>query len=162
VARPWLAYLHMTPGVLYLLGAPLQLSRRIRTKHYTLHRRLGRVLVAAALLSVIFALSFGLRFPWGGSVEGIATAVFGCWFLTCLLLAVRAIRRGDVVNHRRWMIRAFATGVAVGTIRIWLGLLTMSGLLNFHDSFGAAFWIALSLHALAGEWWIRKTPPMTG
>jgi Predicted membrane protein (DUF2306) len=54
VARPWLAYLHMTPGVLYLLGAPLQLSRRIRTKHYMLHRRFGRVLVTAALLSVIF------------------------------------------------------------------------------------------------------------
>ena len=54
VAHPWLAYLHMTPGVLYLLGAPLQLSRRIRTKHYMLHRRFGRVLVTAALLSVIF------------------------------------------------------------------------------------------------------------
>ncbi len=45
VAHPWLAYLHMTPGVLYLLGAPLQLSERFRTKHYTAHRRLGRVLV---------------------------------------------------------------------------------------------------------------------
>ena len=66
VAHPWLAYLHMTPGVLYLLGAPLQLSQRIRTKHYTLHRRLGRVLVTAALLSVVLALVFGLRFPWGG------------------------------------------------------------------------------------------------
>ena len=32
VAHPWLAYLHMTAGVLYLLGAPLQLSQRIRTK----------------------------------------------------------------------------------------------------------------------------------
>jgi len=162
VTHPWLAYLHMTPGVLYLLGAPLQLSRRIRTEHYTLHRRLGRLLVAAALLSVVFALIFGLRFPWGGTLEGLATAVFGCWLLTCLLLAVRAIRRGDVVSHRRWMIRAFATGVAVGTIRIWLGLLIVSGLLNFHDSFAAAFWIALSVHVLAGEWWIRTTPPMKG
>lgn len=64
----------VTPGVFYLLGAALQLSRRIRTKHYTLHRRLGRVLVAAALLSVVFALIFGLRFPWGGTLEGLATA----------------------------------------------------------------------------------------
>ena len=79
VAHPWLAYLHMTAGVLYLLGAPLQLSQRIRTKHYTLHRRLGRVLVPAALVSVLFALVFGLRFPWGGPLEAMATAVFGCW-----------------------------------------------------------------------------------
>jgi uncharacterized membrane protein len=152
----------MTAGVLYLLGAPLQLSQRIRTKHYTLHRRLGRVLVPAALVSVLFALVFGLRFPWGGPLEAMATAVFGCWFLTCLLLAVRAIRRDDVVNHRRWMIRAFAAGVAVGTVRIWIALLLASGLLGFHDSFTAAFWIAFSLHVLAGEWWIRTTPPKNG
>ena len=162
VAHPWLAYLHMTPGVLYLLGAPLQLSQRIRTKHHTLHRRLGRVLVTAALLSVVLALVFGLRFPWGGPVEALATAVFGCWFLICLLLAVLAIRRGDVVNHRRWMIRAFAAGIAVGTIRIWIGLFLASGLLNFHDSFAAAFWIGFSLHVLAGEWWVRTTSPKSG
>lgn len=162
VAHPWLAYLHMTPGVLYLLGAPLQLSERFRTKHYTVHRRLGRVLVAAALLSGIFALVFGIRFPWGGEPETVATAVFGCWFLACLLLAFRAIRRGKVSIHRRWMIRAFAVGVAVGTIRIWLGLLFGSGLLDFQDSFGVAFWIGLSLHVLAGEWWVRTTPDKTG
>ena len=134
VAHPWLAYLHITPGVLYLLGAPLQLSQRIRTKHYTLHRRLGRVLVTAALVSMLFGFLFGIRFPWGGSVEAMATAVFGCWFITCLLLAVRAIRRDDVIDHRRWMIRAFAAGVAVGTTRIWLGILIAYVKLNVPDS----------------------------
>jgi uncharacterized membrane protein len=162
VAHPWLAYVHMTPGVLYLLGAPLQLSERFRTKHYTAHRRLGRVLVTAALVSVSLALIFGLRFPLGGTPEAIATAVFGCWFLACLLLAVRAIRRGKVSIHRRWMIRAFAVGVGVGTIRIWIGLLLGTGLLDFHNSFAAAFWIGLSLNVLAAEWWIRTTPDKTG
>jgi len=162
VAHPWLAYLHMTPGVLYLLGAPLQLSERFRTKHYTAHRRLGRVLVPAALLSVSLALIFGLRFAWGGIFEAIAATVFGCWFLVCLLLAVRAIRRGKVPIHRRWMIRAFAVGLGVGTIRIWIGFFYGTGLLDFHDSFAAAFWIGLSLHVLVGEWWIRTTPDKTG
>ena len=162
VAHPWLAYVHMTPGVLYLLGAPLQLSERFRTKHYTAHRRLGRVLVTAALVSVSLALIFGLRFPWGGPPEAIATAVFGCWFVACLLLAVRAIRRGEVSIHRRWMIRAFAVGVGVGTIRIWIGLLLGTGLLDFHDTFAVAFWIGLSLNVLAAEWWIRTTPDKTG
>ena len=162
VAHPWLAYLHMTPGVLYLLGAPLQLSERFRTKHYTAHRRLGRVLVTAALVSVSLALIFGLWFPWGGTPEAIATAVFGCWFLACLLLAVRAIRRGEVSIHRRWMIRAFAVGIGVGTIRIWIGLLLATGLLDFHDTFAAAFWIGLSLNVLAAEWWVRTTPDKAG
>jgi uncharacterized membrane protein len=162
VAHPWLAYLHMTPGILYVLGAPLQLSERFRTKHYTAHRRLGRLLVTAALLSGSLALVFGLRFPWGGTPEAFAAAVFGSWFLACLLIAVRAIRRGEVSTHRRWMIRAFSVGVGVGTIRIWIGLLLGTGLLDFHDSFAAAFWIGLSLHVIAAEWWIRTTPDKTG
>jgi hypothetical protein len=87
---------------------------------------------------VLFAFLFGLGLPWGGSVEAVATAVFGCWFLTYLLLAVRAIRRDDVVNHRRWMIRAFAAGVAVGTIRIWIGILLASGLLALRATQGGA------------------------
>src|SRR5687768_9062441 len=44
VEHHWLAYLHIGPGILYLLGAPLQLTYRFRSRHYTFHRRLGRVL----------------------------------------------------------------------------------------------------------------------
>src|SRR5690606_30703109 len=45
VDHPWRGYLHIVPGVVYLLGAPLQLSRRFRVRHYTVHRRLGRALL---------------------------------------------------------------------------------------------------------------------
>jgi Predicted membrane protein (DUF2306) len=75
-----------------------------------------------------------------------------------LILAVRAIRRDDMCHHRRWMIRAFAVGVAVGTIRIWLGIFVGLGLLEFEDSFGPAFWISFCLHALAAELWLRAPP----
>jgi Predicted membrane protein (DUF2306) len=81
--------------------------------------------------------------------------VFGLWFLTCLVLAVRAIRRDDIVHHRRWMIRAFAIGI--GTTRIWLALFQVAGL-DFASSFGPAFWISFSLHALAEELWLRASP----
>jgi hypothetical protein len=57
------------------------------------------------------------------------------------VLVTAAIRRDEVPTHRRWMIRAFAVGVGVGTIRIWIGL---------------------SLHVLAADWWIRTTPDKTG
>jgi hypothetical protein len=46
--------------------------------------------------------------------------------------------------------------VGVGTIRIWLGICV--GLLEFEDSFGPAFWISFSLHALAAELWLRARP----
>jgi uncharacterized membrane protein len=158
VAHPWITYLHMAPGVVYLLGACLQLSERFRTRHYALHRRLGRILVLAALTSVALAIVIGVRFPWGGRPQTLATLVFGAWFALCLVLAVRAIRGGDVAQHRRWMIRAFAMGLAVGTIRIWLGLLAGTGLVSLHDAFDPAFWLGFLVHAAAAELWLRATP----
>lgn len=157
VQQPWLAYLHLTPGVLYLLGAMLQLSYRFRSRHYTFHRRLGRVLVAAAMIAGVFALIFGGRFSYGGWLEASAAVVFGLWFLTCLVLAVRAIRRDDIVHHRRWMIRAFAIGIGIGTVRIWLALFGAIGV-DDASSFGPAFWIGFSLHVLAAELWLRAFP----
>jgi len=171
VAHPWLGYLHIAPGVVYLLGAPLQLSRRFRTRHYDVHRRLGRVLLTCALISGVFALAFGLPYSWGGTAEATATAVFGSWFLLCLVLAFRAIRGDNVPQHRRWMIRAFAVGIGIGTIRIWTGIFTgfqqtASGgtaePMPDPGTFGLAFWLAFLMHVAIGEWWLRRTPALNG
>jgi hypothetical protein len=86
------------------------------------------------MISGVFALIFGGRFAFGGLPELSAAVVFGLWFLTCLVLAVGAIRRDDIVHHRRWMIGAFG----IGTVRIWLGLSPLAGL-DFASSFGPAF-----------------------
>jgi uncharacterized membrane protein len=162
VQHPWLAYVHIAPGVVYLLGAPVQLAYRIRSRHYGFHRRLGRLLLTAGLISGAFALALGYVMPFGGTSEAVATYVFGSWFLVCLLLAFRAIRRDDVVGHRRWMIRAFAMGVGVGTIRIWLGLFAATGLFEFQEGFDVAFWLAFPVHAAVAELWIRSTPHPRG
>jgi uncharacterized membrane protein len=157
VTHPVLAYLHILPGIAYLLGAPLQLSRRFRERHFTVHRRLGRVLVPAGILAGIFAIAFGAFYSFGGWRQAVAAVVFGTYFVTALVLAFRAIRRGDVTRHRRWMIRAFAVGLAVGTIRIWIGLFTVFGM-SLQMSFAAAFWVSLPLHALAAEIYLSRRP----
>jgi uncharacterized membrane protein len=171
VEHPLRAYLHIAPGVVYLLGAPLQLTRRFRTRHYDVHRRLGRVLVTCGLISGVFALLFGIPSAWGGALQVTATAVFGTWFLACLVLAFRAIRRDDVPQHRRWMIRAFAVGVGIGTIRIWVGI--FEGIEQGRSGgttpaspdptmFGVAFWLAFTMHVAIGEFYLRRTPAMNG
>ena len=76
VEQAWLAYLHIVPGVVYLFLAPLQLAYRIRSRHYTFHRQLRRVLATAGMISGIFALIFGGLFSFGGVPEASA-AVFG-------------------------------------------------------------------------------------
>jgi uncharacterized membrane protein len=158
VRHPWLTYLHIGPGVLYMLGATLQLAYWFRRRHYSVHRRLGRIMLAAGLLTGASAVVIGLLFPFCGLAELAATVLFGAWFLACLVLAFRAIRVDDIVRHRRWMIRAFAIGVGVGTIRIWIAVFQLTGLLTFPAAFGPAFWISFTLHALAAELWLRARP----
>ena len=162
VANPWLAYPHIVPGVLYLIGAPLQLSRRFRSRHFAFHRRFGRVLIVLGIVSGVFALVFGVHFAFGGAWQSLAAAVFGSWFLVALLLAFRAIRRRDVRMHRRWMIRAFAVGLGVGTIRIWVGLFALLDLAPLQESFAPAFWLGLSMHVLAAEAWLWCRPNANG
>ncbi len=159
VEHPVSAYLHIVPGVIYLVGAPLQLSRSFRSRHLALHRRLGRVLLGCGLLSGVFAFVFGVPHAFGGTPEAAATVVFGTWFVVSLSLAFAAIRRRDVAAHRRWMIRAFAVGLAVGTIRLWIGTFQATGLLTFEASFGVGFWLAFLMHVAAAEAWLATTPP---
>jgi uncharacterized membrane protein len=167
VAHPWPAYLHIAPGLVYLLGAPLQLSARFRRRHLALHRRLGRVLIGCAAFSVGMALFIGISHPFGGWAEGAATVVFGLWLLACLAVAFAAVRRRDIAEHRRWMIRAFAVGIGIATIRLWAGVfIALQHVMTSEppngpvaSTFGLAFWLGLSVNVAVGEWWLRRPPP---
>jgi uncharacterized membrane protein YozB (DUF420 family) len=154
--HPVLAYVHILPGVIYLVLAPFQISRRFRNRHLGLHRKMGRVLIPLGIASGLFGIVFGILFSFGGVAEASAAVVFGSWFVFCLAYAYLHIRAGDTVSHRRWMIRAFAIGLGVGTIRIWIGLFEGFGLLDEVTSFGVAFWVAWTMHVIAAELWLRR------
>jgi len=159
VLNPWNAYLHIVPGAVYLLGAPLQLSKRIRRRHIRFHRRLGRVLIVAGVVTAVFAIVVGVVMPFGDMAESSATVVFGIYFMTALTLAYRAIRSLDILTHRRWMIRAFAIGLGVGMIRIVIGVGEVFGV-GIEQSFGAAFWIAFAMLSFCAEIWLRLRPDL--
>ena len=156
--HPGLAYVHILTAVPYLLLAPLQLWRPFRERHFPVHRRIGRIVVPLAAVGTVAAICFGLLYPVGGLAESTASLAFGSWFVACLGRAWVAIRAGDAILHRRWMIRAFVTGLAVGTIRIWVGVFTAFGLFDWAGRFGLGFWLAFLAHVAVGEWWLRTNP----
>lgn len=155
--HPVLAYAHILPGLVYLGIAPFQVSRRFRRGRLPRHRAMGRVAIVAGLITGVFAIAVGLVFPYGGATEASASVVFGIYFLAALVLAYRSVRAADVDGHRRWMIRAFAVGTGVGTIRLLIGISQPFGI-SFESIFGPAFWIAFVAHALAAEAWLLRYP----
>jgi uncharacterized membrane protein len=158
VEHPWIALLHIVPGLLFLILAPLQFIAPIRRRRLSLHRRLGRLLVLCAAISGLFALAAAFRFPaFGGITTQAATFFFGVIFLFALAKAFTHIRRKNVRAHREWMIRTFALALGVATIRLFIGLFEAFSPFGFQEVFGVSFWLGLGLNLLIAEIWINYT-----
>jgi uncharacterized membrane protein len=160
---PVLTLVHIVPGILFMVLGPVQFSSTIRARHLRWHRLSGRVFVICGLVIGISALAMSFGMPAiGGVNQAAATALFGTFFLFALCKAFWHIRRREVSLHREWMLRAFAVGLAVATIRPVIGIFfatsRLSGLAP-HEFFGIAFWIGFVLHLIAAEAWIHATQP---
>jgi hypothetical protein len=112
----------------------------------------------------VTALVMGPRMAIGGAVEAAAATVFGLLFLFALVKAFVAIRARRIAVHREWMIRAYAIGLAVATIRPIVGFFFATARLTHltpHEFFGPAFWIGFTLQSIGAESWIRYTRRMS-
>ncbi len=155
--HPWISALHMLSGIAFICLAPLQFVTRIRLKRLSLHRRLGRVLVVMALISGVYGIAASLAFPaFGGLASETAGLFFGPLFIFAIVRAFLYARAKEIKAHQRWMIRAFALGLAVGTQRVLLILLMVFTSSNFEESFGPALWLGFSINLLIAEAWISK------
>ena len=152
-----LTLVHILPGGLFLVLAPLQFMPSMRRKHLPLHRWMGRVLVVCGLIIGVSALVMSYQMNIGGLNETAATTLFAIVFLICLLKAYLHIRRKEVMRHREWMIRAFGVGLGVATTRPIVGIFFAFRKLAPHEFFGIAFWLGFTITFLAAEAWVDYT-----
>jgi uncharacterized membrane protein len=154
-----LTLVHILPGVLFIVLGPLQFVGRIRRRHLWLHRLLGRIYVATSVVVGLSAIALNLTVAIGGALEVAATLVFGPLFLFALGRGFLLARRHQIRPHREWMIRAYAIGLAVATMRPLIGLFFALTPLTPQEFFGYVFWIGFTLHLMVAEVWIRATRP---
>lgn len=152
-----LTLIHILPGALFLVLAPLQFVPGIRAKHLRLHRWMGRVLLISGLIIGTSALVMSYTMNIGGPNETAATTLYGILFLICLMQAYRYIRRKEVARHREWMIRAYGIGLGVATTRPIVGMFFAFRRLAPHEFFGIAFWLGFTITAVAAEGWVEYT-----
>lgn len=159
--HPAIVKIHVVLGALYLLFGALQFVPWIRQRFIGYHRTVGRLLAAAGLVIGATAIFIGVVIPFSGRPEQIVMSVFGSYYLLSIVAAVFSVRRGDIDAHRRWMVRAYAIGSAVVTMRlIFIPLLIVTGAGT--DVLAAnlsiiSFTAAFVMHAVAAEWWIART-----
>jgi uncharacterized membrane protein len=158
--HPSLTLAHIIPGLAFVVLGPFQFMPGLRKRRPTLHRWMGRIFLADALIIGITALIMSPAMAIGGIIETAATFVFGVLFLFCLGKGLIAIRARRIAEHRRWMIRSYAIGLGVATVRPIVGVFFATARfthLTPHDFFGIAFWIGFTLSLAAAETWIRMT-----
>lgn len=157
-------YLHIGFGALALLLSPAQFATGLRTRAPHVHRTVGRV----ALGSIAVAGCAGLVLAPHSLAGGVGTAGFGTLALLWLVFAAtafRAIRRGDVAGHRRWVVRTFALTYAAVTLRLWLGILIAGqvGLAGVGEdvAFDRAYllvpFLAWVPNLLVAEWYLARS-----
>jgi uncharacterized membrane protein len=158
--HPLLTLAHVLPGVAFVLLGPFQFMTRLRKRHPSLHRWMGRAFLANALVIGVTALIMSPQMAIGGALESAATFTFGVLFLFAISKGFAAIRARRVAEHRRWMIRAYAIGLGVATVRPIVGVFFATSRLTHltpHDFFGIAFWLGFILSLATAEAWIRPT-----
>ncbi len=159
--HPGIVKSHVVLGALYLLLGLFQFSPGIRRQSIRYHRWMGRLLVAGALVTGMTALFLGIVIPFSGFAEQIIISIFGGLFLISIVQAVLNVRQGRIQQHREWMIRAYAIGASIVTMRlIFIPLLMINQPTRIEETafysivaFGAAF----VLHSALAEIWIRAT-----
>ncbi|MEQ1579718.1 MAG: DUF2306 domain-containing protein [Steroidobacteraceae bacterium] len=121
-------YTHVFGALFALLLGPWQFSTRLRVARPNLHRWMGRVYLGIGVLIGGLAGLYMAFHAFGG---GVAQSGFGMLALLWLFTGLRAylaIRAGDVISHRRWMVRNFALSFAAVTLRLWLPGSVASGI----------------------------------
>jgi len=155
-SHPVYSLMHLIPGVLILLLAPLQFSRTVRARHIRLHRWSGRTILVLGVGLMISAFYFGLVNPNVPVLEPPTIAFFSAVFVYCAIRAYIAIRGGEVARHREWMIRAYAVLIAIGSVRVVslpLGVALPTNDLGI--VLIASFWVGWLVTIIAAELWIR-------
>jgi len=157
-----LALLHVIPGMIFMILGPFQFVRRLRERHPAVHRWTGRIFLAASTVIGLTGLTMAVRGTIGGWDEKSAILLFGSFFLFSLGKALWHVLHREFHKHREWMIRGYAVGLAVATIRPIMGGFFAAALIGGHAPqperfFGAAFWIGFTVQTIVAEIWVRRT-----
>ena len=163
-------YTHIFASVVALTLGPFQFLPVMRRRFAGLHRWMGRAYLGIGVLLGGSAGLYMATFAFGGIVAKVGFSLLAVLWLYTGFRAFSAIRRGDVVEHRQWMVRNFSLTLAAVTLRILLPASGIAGI-AFELAYPAIAWLCWVPNLLVAEWWfnrpqgipnVRSTHPLQG
>ena len=151
--RLWIL-VHVVAATVALLTGPVQLWLGARGRTTRGHRRLGRVYVASVgvAAAAAFYLSTHTDYGW---VMGTGLTGLGLAWIVTTTLAVTAIRRGLVDQHREWMIRSYVVTTAFVTFRVLFLAVNNAGVGTLNEQLAVSSWFCWALPLVITEAWLQ-------
>jgi uncharacterized membrane protein len=125
--RRWGLVLHVAAGVIALSVGVVQLWLGLTNRIARLHRALGKLYVGTVLLGSMAGFYLALTIPGNPPYAAGLFTLCVAWVVTTSM-AVLAIRRRNVLQHREWMMRSYAVTFAFVTFRFGVDRLAAKGL----------------------------------
>ena len=147
-------YGHITFGGIALMTGWSQFSKKLRTKRLGLHRNLGKIYVAAVVVSGICAVYIGF-YATGGWISSLGFVLLGLVWLYTTLKAYAAIRNKDLTLHQGMMIYSYAACFAAVTLRLWLPLLQLA-FGEFLIAYRIVAWLCWVPNLIFAHLWVKR------
>jgi len=112
----WYLILHAFFGGLAMLLGAFQFSNRLRARYLNVHRMLGYIYVTSVFISAPLGFPVAKRIDNLSLAAASAAQAFG-WMATTAI-ALYCIRRGNIVQHRRWMMRSYPFAMVFTVARL--------------------------------------------
>ena len=148
--------IHIIPGILFMIAGPLLFVKQLH-KWPRLTKWIRVIFFVSAYIVGISAVVVSFTVSIGGANETTAATLFGLFFLYSLTRALIHISRRRFTLYREWILRTFAIGLAIATVRPIVGLFFALSSLSPHEFFGIAFWLGFTVHLIIAEAWIHPT-----
>lgn len=160
--------IHIPAATVYLLPGAFQLApslHRGKRGGASWHRIAGRILVPAGLFAALSGLWMAVFYdlpPLDGALLLVFRLVFGSAMVASLALGFLAVRRHDYLRDSQWMSRAYAIGIAQGTIVVvtipWILLVGPVSEMSRALLIGASWVLSLAV----AEYFIHRRAKETG
>ena len=147
--RVWLLT-HVAAGAVALLTGPVQLWLGVSQRAMWVHRRLGLAYVTSVAIGSVAAFYLAAHTTLGW-VFGAGLTSLGIVWLVTTTMAVAAVSRGFIEQHREWMIRSYVVTFAFVTFRALRVVLDTAGIGTVPEQLAACSWFCWAVPLFVSE-----------
>ncbi|MBP2615353.1 DUF2306 domain-containing protein [Chryseobacterium jejuense] len=157
----WMAffYIHIFSITLCLLAGLTQFSPQFLRENRSLHKMIGRIYVYNILIINVPACFVLGLFSNGGLIGITGFLIQDILWAYFTVAAVLYIKKGNIIQHKNFMILSYAVTTTAITFRIIKNLFYNEKDHDYELFYGINVWMALFINLLIAYYFLRRNVP---